>query len=105
MERIAVLVASSPATPAAQRAFQLVRDLAAHGHQITLGLLEDGVLASTGRLTEVPLAESTAVMVLADDMALRGLGATDLYPGCRACTYGEIIEEVMAKSDRVLGAF
>ncbi|MHB9144517.1 MAG: DsrH/TusB family sulfur metabolism protein [Symbiobacteriia bacterium] len=105
MERIAVLVASNPGTPAAGRAFQLVRDLSAQGHQITLVLLEDAVVGSTGRLSEVPLEQSTAVMVLAEDLALRGIDLAGLHPACRSCTYAEIIDQVMVKNDRTLGAF
>lgn len=105
MERIAVLVTSSPDTPAAGRAFQLVRDLAAQGHQVTLGLLEDAVVGGTGRLPQVPLQQSAAVMVLAEDLTLRGIDQAQLHPVCRACTYSELIDQVMMKSDRALGAF
>lgn len=105
MERIAVLVASSPGTPAAQRAFQLVRDLSAQGNQVTLVLLEDAVVGSTGRLPEVPLEQSAAAMALADDLALRGIDPARLHPACRPCTYAEIIEQVMTQNERTLGAF
>lgn len=105
MERIAVLVASSPSTPAAQRAFQLVRDLAAKGHRVTLGLLEDAVLGGTGTVPGVPLEQCAAVMVLADDLSLRGVDPARLDRGCSRCTYGDLIDQIMAKSDRVLGAF
>lgn len=105
MERIAVLVASSPSAPAAQRAFQLVRDLAAKGHQVTLGLLEDAVLGGTGTVPGVPLQECAAVLVLADDLSLRGVDPAHLDRWCSSCTYGDLIDQVMARSDRVMGAF
>ena len=105
MERIAVLVASSPTAPSAQRAFQLVRDFAAAGNQVVLGLIEDGVLGAAGRVAGVPLAEAASVLVLSSDLALRAVPLEALQPGCRPCGYPEILEELMERCDRSLGAF
>lgn len=105
MERIAVLIGSSPTSASAGRAFQLIRDLAAQGHTITLGLLEDGVLAAAGTLPGVPLEACTAVQVLAGDLALRGVAAESLRSGCRTCDYGDLVDLVMEQSDRTLGVF
>ncbi|HEY3366120.1 MAG TPA: DsrH/TusB family sulfur metabolism protein [Symbiobacteriaceae bacterium] len=105
MERIAVLVASSPTSASAERAFQLIRDLSAQGHAVTLGLLEDGVLAAAGGLPEVPLAACAAVKVLAGDLALRGMAAGSLRPGCQPCEYGDLVDLLMEQSDRTLGVF
>lgn len=105
MERIAVLVASSPTAPSARRAFDLVRTLAAQGHTVSLGLLEDGVLAGTGNLPAVPLKSCTAVLVLQEDLALRGFAADALPDSCRACSYGDLVHLMMEQSDRTLGVF
>lgn len=105
IERIAVLVGSSPTSTAARRAFQLIRDLSQLGHQVTLGLLEDGVLSAAGNLPEVPLNACAAVKVLASDAALRGLPAEALSPRCQLCEYGDLVELLMEESDRTLGVF
>lgn len=102
MERIAILVASAPGTASAQRAFELVRSLAAQGDQVNLCLLEDGVYAAAG---DAPFAACANVMALTPDLGLRGLAGSDLNAACRPCSYGEIIELMMTGSDRTLGAF
>ncbi len=105
MERIAVLVASSPASPSARGAFQIIRNLTAEGHAVTLGLLEDGVLGATGHMPEVPLADCVSVLVLATDLTLRGYSAESLHPDCQLCNYGDIVDLMMVNSDRTLGTF
>lgn len=105
MERIAVLVASSPMSPSARGAFQLVRKLAAEGNQVTLGLLEDGVLGVTGDIPVVPRKDCAAVVVLADDLILRGFNPESLNSDCQLCRYSDIVDLMMVKSDRTLGMF
>jgi len=100
MERIAVLVASSPTSASAQRAFELARRLVDLGHQVTLGLMENAVLAATG-----PLGAGVKVMVLAPDLALRGQGADSVHAGCQVCEYGDLVDLLMEQSDRSLGVF
>ncbi len=63
MERIAVLIASSPTSPSAGRAFQLIRDLSAQGHSVTLCLLEDGIYAAGVRASAYPLDRCAAWML------------------------------------------
>lgn len=104
MERIAVLVASSPASPSATRAFQLVRDLTAAGHAVTLCLLEDGVYGARSG-SPAPLEQCAGVLAVADDLALRGLAAEALHPSCRPGSYAEVVDLLMTGSDRSLGAF
>lgn len=105
MERIAILVASSPTSDAARRAFHLARTLAAGGNQVTLGLLEDAVHAGTGGAPGLPVGDGAAVLVLAPDLALRGYDPGALLPGCRACNYGDLVDLMMEQSDRTLGVF
>ena len=105
MEKIAILVASSPTSALAQRAFNLAETLASQGHQVTLGLLEDAVIAGTGGVPGVPAHKCASVMVLADDLALRGFEPDSLLPGCRGCSYGDLVDLMMEHVDRTLGVF
>lgn len=105
MKRISVLVTSAPAAASAQRAFQLIRDLADQGHQITLCLLEDGVYAATGQVPGVPLDRCSAVLALEPDTGLRGIGTSGLHTPCRLCGYSDVVDLVMTGSDQTLGAF
>ena len=105
MKRISVLVASAPTSSSAERAFQLIRDLADQGHRVTLCLLEDGVYAATGRVAGAPLDRCAAVLALEPDLRLRGIAAESLHPACRGGGYGDVVELVMTASDQTLGAF
>jgi len=73
-------------SPSARGAFRLVRKLAAEGHQVTLGLLEDGVLGVTGDIPAVPRKDCAAVVVLADDLTLRGFNPESLNSDCQLCS-------------------
>lgn len=105
MERIAILVASSPASPSAQEAFGLVRSLAALGHPISLGLLEDSVLAATSTRLGAPLDLCASVLVNGRDLSLRGFGPESLLSPARVSTDGEIVDLMMEQTDRTLGVF
>lgn len=105
MERIAVLIASSPTSPSAGRAFQLIRDLSAAGHAVTLCLLEDAVYAASVRTSAYPLDRCAAVLALEADLDLRGVRRGGLHESCRLCSYDDVVDLVMAESDRTLGAF
>lgn len=105
MERIAILVASSPSSASARRAFSLAENLAEQGHRVTLGLLEDAVLASTGEELGLPVRACESIMVLTDDLYLRGFGHDSLVPACHACTYGDVVDLMMERADRTLGVF
>lgn len=105
MERIAILVASSPTTAQGRRAFQLAQSLSQSGHQITLGLLEDAVLAGTHANLGLPAAACTAVLVLTADLARRGFDPGSLIPGCQTCSHGDLVDLMMEQADRTLGLF
>ncbi|HYG56496.1 MAG TPA: DsrH/TusB family sulfur metabolism protein [Symbiobacteriaceae bacterium] len=105
MERIAVLIASSPTSPSAGRAFQLIRDLSAEGHSVTLCLLEDGVYAAGARASAYPLDRCAAVLVLEGDLDLRGVRRDALHESCRPCSYAGMVDVMMEQADRTLGAF
>ncbi len=103
MERIAMLVAGSPNSGSTRRAFHLAETLAAQGHTVTLGLLEDGVLAGVSDRSGLPVGACQAILVLADDLELRGFGAGSLRPGCQTCDYGDLVDLMMERTDRTLG--
>ncbi|MFZ5822815.1 MAG: DsrE family protein [Bacillota bacterium] len=105
MERIAILVASSPTSTSAQEAFALVRSLAALGHRVSLVLLEDAAVAATSPNLGVPLDLCASVLVNGSDLTLRGFGPDSLLTPARVSTYGEIVDLMMEQTDRTLGVF
>ncbi len=105
MERIAVLIASSPTSPSASRAFQLIRDLSAQGHSVTLCLLEDGIYAAGVRASAYPLDRCAAVFALDADLDLRGIRQDALHESCRPRNYTNLVDLIMEQVDRTLGAF
>lgn len=105
MERVAILVASSPTSPSAREAFELVRSLTALGHPVSLGLFEDSVVAATSSKVGAPLALCASVLVNGRDLSLRGFGPESLLPSARVSTDGDFIDLMMEHSDRTLGVF
>ena len=105
MERIAIMVATSPTSAPARRAFNLAETLVSQGHQVTLGLLEDAVIAGVSGVPGLPEHPRVSVMVLADDLALRGFELDSLIPGYRSCGYGDLVDLMMEQADRTLGVF
>jgi len=66
--------------------YRLARDLAGQGHEVTLYLVQNAVLAARAGAREAGLADvATRVRILADDFSLRGRGiaAADLRPPVR----------------------
>lgn len=105
MEHIAILVASSPTTSHGRRALDLAQSLSGAGHQVTLALLEDAVLAGTHANLGLPVASCASVLVLGNDLARRGFGPGSLLTGCQTCTYDNLVDLMLEKADRTLGLF
>lgn len=106
MERIAILIGSSPTSAGARRAVDLAASLAERGHPVTVALVEDGVLAAVaGSPVALPAGRFESVLALEDDLALRGFAGAPLVPGCRRCTYGDLVDLMMEQVDRTLGVF
>lgn len=108
MASILVTLASSPDTPAGERALALAESLSRDGHALTLCCLQDAVLlastraprparAALGRL----LDRGARCLVLGADLALRGL-----EPELHACAvdYPKVIAALTAGHARVIGA-
>lgn len=112
MASLLFLISSPPASSQAQSALRLASRARGEGNQITLFLLQDAVLASlkgsrqeSQQLLEQGLAQGWGCYCLAEDLALRGYGEGDLLSGARAAGYPELVEQLMERHDRVLGAF
>jgi len=74
------------------------------GHEVTVFLVQNGVLAtrrSTGRLKR--LADA-GVTLLADDLSLRerGIRAEELAPGVREATIDTLVEAIAQKNTKAL---
>ncbi|MBI4216978.1 MAG: DsrE family protein [Chloroflexi bacterium] len=112
MASLLFLISSPPASSQAQSALRLASQAGGQGHQITLFLLQDAVLASlkgsrqeSRQLLEQGLAQGWGCSCLAEDLALRGYGEGDLLPGVGIAGYPELVEHLMERHDRALGAF
>lgn len=108
MASLLLVLASSPHSPAGQRALALAESLAGQGHALTICCLQDAVLlassrapgearAAIGRL----LDRGARCAVLIEDLRLRGL-----QEGARvsAVDHAGIVALLTAEHDRVIGA-
>ena len=109
MASILVVLTSSPASPAGQRALSVAESLVDQGHVLTLCCLQDAVLlgsdlsphedrASLDRL----LDRGTRCVVLGEDLACRGLRRSER---ASAVDHAGIVALLSAEHDRVIGAF
>ena len=104
MESILLLVNSAPASPSAQRAWQMAHTLQGQGHPVTLFLIQDGVLAGLDGETSVrDLPPEIRCHVLGEDLALRGFTGLDLGPQVRVADYTQLVE-LFDQHARVIGA-
>ena len=95
MERYLLIESRSPWESGATAEFyRLARDLAGQGHEVTLYLVQNGVLAARAGAREAGLADvASHARVLADDFSLRerGIAVKDL----RATVKSGAIETVV----------
>lgn len=108
MASILLVLASSPASPAGERAVSLAESLARQGHALTLCCVQDAVLLASDRAA--PGAEAALerlhdhgarCVVLGEDLALRGLRAGAL---ASAVDRAGLVALLDAGPDRVVGA-
>lgn len=108
MASILLVLASSPASPAGQRALALAASLAAEGHGLTLCCLQDAALLASDRCPgaaraalDALLGGAARVAVLEEDLACRGL-----RPGADAVRvdHAGVVALLAADHDRVIGA-
>jgi len=81
--------------------YGLAADLAAKGEQVTLFLVQNGVLASRKGAPAHPLAGilERHVEVLADSFSLkeRGIQDSERHPSVKPCGIGDVVDKIMAE--------
>jgi hypothetical protein len=93
-----LLIESTEPSPAEKPGgfYDLAGELAALGHQVTLFLVQNAVLATRRRVRRAPLAAAVAagVTVRADDFSLRerGIGAAQLAEHVQPCDIGAVVD-------------
>ena len=108
MASILVVLTSSPASPAGQRALSVAESLANEGHRLNLICLQDAVLLGSDRsplearsLLDRLLARGATLAVLGEDLACRGLrGSGRAAP----VNHAGVVALLSAEHDRVIGA-
>jgi sulfur relay protein TusB/DsrH len=106
MESILLLLKNAPSHPDAATGLQMAQHFQAGGNCVDVFLLQDAVLAGIakdGALAAL-LAQGLDCYALGEDLQLRGYAADNLLPGVRAAGYDELVEMMMERYDRVLGA-
>jgi sulfur relay (sulfurtransferase) complex TusBCD TusD component (DsrE family) len=82
------------------RSYELATQLTKAGHEVTLFLVQNGVLAarSTSLRTGIEVVLRTMTEVLADDFSLRerGIAATALIQGVRPAPIEAVVERMSA---------
>ncbi len=108
---VLLLVTSSPASAGSARALQLARELCRKGNGVTLFLLQDAVYLALARghgartaVCEL-LELGAAISVLEEDLCLRGFDPLQLDRRVRVAGYPDLVEEMMERHERVMGAF
>jgi len=107
MASLLMLVASSPASPQGAAAFQLAELLLQEGHQVSIYLVQDAVLAArpnAGSSSPRP-PQGATLYVLREDLALRGFLDNACLPHAQLSDYRELVELMLERHDRVLGVF
>jgi hypothetical protein len=109
MASILLVLASSPETPAGQRALGLAESLGEEGHALTLCCLQDGALLASTRVPIVARARLARLLdrgarcvVLGEDLTLRGIAVGE---HASPLDYSGMIVLLTGDHDRVLGAF
>ncbi len=88
--------------------FELARQLGEGGHNVSIYLVQDGVLAARRRFDAgeklVAGAKAKKVAVLADEVSLRQRGITRerLAEAVRVSTMDELVDLVMEKNDKAI---
>ncbi len=82
--------------------YQLASDLAAKGDDVTLFLVQNGVLAARKAASDNPLAAvlESRVEVVADEFSLRerGIGDPDKFDGVRAVPIDDLVDLALAEA-------
>lgn len=102
-----MVLTSSPASPAGQRALALGESLAAQGHALTLCCLQDAVLLGSDRSPREArssldrlLAQGARCLILGEDLACRGLKPKDHVS---TVDHAGVVALLASGHDRVVG--
>lgn len=105
-----VVLRSGPG--AAAPALRSAAEMARQGEQVSLCLIQDGVLCAleanqtpSGALLIQVVEAGVELRYLEEDLAARGFGREEVHPGARPTSYGELAELMLANGSQVLGAF
>lgn len=108
MASILMVLTSSPASPAGQRALAMAGSLAGQGHVLTLCCLQDGVLLGSDRIPretltslERLLERGARCLILEEDLACRGLKPKDY---ASTVDHAGVVALLAGGHDRVIGA-
>lgn len=104
MSRYLLMASRSPWESAAgNEPYRLARDLAAAGHEVTLFLVQNGVLAARAGAHDAGLESVGAATVLADDFSLRerAIPSGGLRPGIRAAAI-DVAADQIARGARAI---
>jgi predicted peroxiredoxin len=85
---------------------QTATTLKQDGHDVTVFLVQNGVLASRRRVDQASLAQMSkaGVDLLADDFSLceRGIATTDLQEGIRASNIDSVVTALIQEDTKVI---
>ena len=104
MESILILVNSAPSSSNVCEAFDLAVRLRQQGYLVSVFLIQDAVLAAVEGSLAGRLAPDIDCYALDEDLALRGFAAQQLAPGVRAAGYSALVELMLERHDKVIGA-
>lgn len=107
--RIAVLLKSNPYTEEAERALQIISDMLASGHNVTLYLLQDAVRLCQPRTgnakstqLEALIEKGLKVFALSNDAKLRGIDMPSINAKIQEGSYEGLVE-LIDSCDQVVG--
>lgn len=110
MDSILILLSSAPSSPNTARAFESTLTLRAHGHPVSVCLVQDAVLAGletcadgANARTARALQAGVSIYALGEDLALRGFAPQKLCAGIRIADYPQLID-LFEQHTRVIGA-
>lgn len=83
--------------------YQLASDLAKSGHEVTLFLVENGVLATRSTITPPELANLSQVKVLADGFSLeeRGIDSSEVSSSIQVAAMTSVVD-AMGQGQKML---
>jgi len=104
MKSILILISSAPSSSNACAAFDLATQLRQQGHRVSVFLLQDAVLAALAHTPNAALTPDIDCYALDEDLTLRGFGVHQLAPGVHSAGYSALVELMLERDGKVIGA-